>query len=95
MLKNIVTVILLAILANYIYYLYKDYTNAENESTEAKNIRIFSYKELIETKNQKDRLYLAILGKVYDVTKGGKHYAPGGSYDFFVGINKNLQKKIF
>lgn len=24
-------------------------------------------------------------GNVYDVSKGEKHYKPGGSYDFFVG----------
>ncbi|KAG8451826.1 hypothetical protein GDO86_003862 [Hymenochirus boettgeri] len=30
-------------------------------------------------------LYLAILGKVFDVQKGSKHYGPGGSYSFFAG----------
>ena len=31
-------------------------------------------------------IYLAILGKVYDVQKGSKHYAPGGGYHFFAGL---------
>ena len=31
------------------------------------------------------KLYLAILGEVYDVSKGGKHYQRGGRYEFFVG----------
>lgn len=25
-------------------------------------------------------------GKIYDVSKGAKHYKKGGSYDFFIGI---------
>uniref|UniRef100_A0AAF5PRC9 Cytochrome b5 heme-binding domain-containing protein n=1 Tax=Wuchereria bancrofti TaxID=6293 RepID=A0AAF5PRC9_WUCBA len=29
--------------------------------------------------------YLAILGRIYDVQKGSKHYGPGGSYNFFAG----------
>ncbi|VBB33804.1 unnamed protein product [Acanthocheilonema viteae] len=29
--------------------------------------------------------YLAILGRIYDVQKGAKHYGPGGSYNFFAG----------
>lgn len=30
-------------------------------------------------------LYVAILGSVYDVSSGRKHYGPGGSYSFFSG----------
>ncbi|KAG8587391.1 hypothetical protein GDO81_005651 [Engystomops pustulosus] len=30
-------------------------------------------------------LYLAVLGQVFDVQKGMKHYGPGGSYSFFTG----------
>lgn len=30
-------------------------------------------------------LYLAILGQVFDVEKGRKHYGPGGGYNFFTG----------
>ncbi|XP_029467928.1 neuferricin [Rhinatrema bivittatum] len=30
-------------------------------------------------------LYLALLGHVFDVKKGRKHYGPGGSYSFFAG----------
>jgi len=33
----------------------------------------------------KPSLYLSILGDVYDVTKGSKHYGPGQAYNFFVG----------
>nr|CAH7750319.1 unnamed protein product [Callosobruchus chinensis] len=30
-------------------------------------------------------LYLSILGEVFDVTKGAKHYGPGCQYNFFIG----------
>lgn len=30
-------------------------------------------------------LYLAILGQVFDVRKGHKHYGPGGTYHFMTG----------
>jgi len=31
-------------------------------------------------------IYLAILGSVYDVSSGRKHYGPDGSYGFFSGL---------
>ncbi|XP_030847183.1 neuferricin-like [Strongylocentrotus purpuratus] len=30
-------------------------------------------------------LHIAIMGKVFDVSKGTKHYGPGGGYSFFAG----------
>ncbi len=33
------------------------------------------------------KIYLAILGKVYDVSSGKKHYGKDGSYSFFTGAN--------
>jgi hypothetical protein len=51
--------------------------------TEAKKA-LFTPEQLREKCNDND-LFLAILGSVYDVSKGGKHYKKGGSYDFFVG----------
>lgn len=30
-------------------------------------------------------VYLAIVGRVYDVDKGKKHYGKGGGYSFFAG----------
>ena len=31
------------------------------------------------------QLLLAVLGEVFDVSKGAKHYAPGMGYSFFTG----------
>lgn len=44
-------------------------------------------KEELEKYNGVDNpeLYLAILGNVYNVTKGKNFYGPGQSYEFFVG----------
>lgn len=35
-------------------------------------------------------IYLAILGKVYDVTKGYKHYGPNGAYHYFAGRDASI-----
>jgi len=36
-------------------------------------------------KNPDEPVWLAFNGKVYDVTKGKKHYTAGGGYEFFSG----------
>ncbi|OQR99450.1 hypothetical protein ACHHYP_06148 [Achlya hypogyna] len=35
------------------------------------------------------RIFLAVLGQVFDVTSGAKHYGPGGAYRHFVGIDRS------
>ncbi|XP_034839586.1 neuferricin [Maniola hyperantus] len=47
---------------------------------------IFSVEEL-STYNgiQQDKLYLAVVGNVFDVTLGNKHYMKGSSYHYFIG----------
>ncbi|ETN67832.1 hypothetical protein AND_000342 [Anopheles darlingi] len=48
--------------------------------------QLFSEAELLEHNGvTSESLYLVILGHVYDVTKGAKHYGPGESYHMFVG----------
>ncbi|XP_035779085.1 neuferricin homolog [Anopheles albimanus] len=48
--------------------------------------QLFSEAELSEHNGiASESLYLVILGYVYDVTKGAKHYGPGESYHMFVG----------
>lgn len=48
---------------------------------------IFSAEELSKFNGDKGSpaIYLAILGQVFDVTKGSKHYGPGGGYHAFAG----------
>lgn len=48
--------------------------------------RLFTLSELENYRGQDGNdIYLAILGQVFDVTKGRKHYGPGGTYHFFTG----------
>jgi hypothetical protein len=47
---------------------------------------LFTKEELKKYSETSSGLYLAILGKVYDVGKGEKFYGPGGSYHFFTGM---------
>lgn len=54
-------------------------------------LKIFTAKELAQYDGsaKSKGLYLAILGRVYDVSKGQKHYGPGGGYHFFAGKHIN------
>lgn len=58
------------------------------------SIPVFTTSELKEYSGEDGSkgLYLAILGSVYDVGRGRKHYGPGGSYNYFAGIvNSSLK----
>jgi len=48
---------------------------------------VFSRDELVMYDGADDSkpIYLALLGSVYDVSSGRKHYAPDGGYGFFSG----------
>ncbi|KAJ4448221.1 hypothetical protein ANN_10235 [Periplaneta americana] len=46
---------------------------------------LFTKEELSKHSEANQGLYLAILGKVYDVGKGEKYYGTGGNYHFFTG----------
>lgn len=39
-------------------------------------------------------LYLALLGRVYDVSSGRKHYEPGAHYSGFAGISEALTPSL-
>ncbi|XP_076627431.1 neuferricin isoform X2 [Colletes latitarsis] len=47
--------------------------------------KVFTPNQLKKYTNLKDGLYISILGQVFDVTKGAKHYGPGASYHAFTG----------
>ncbi|KAI8102803.1 hypothetical protein M9434_005596 [Picochlorum sp. BPE23] len=52
------------------------------------SMKVFTTEELGMYDGKERRggpLYLAILGSVFDVTQGKRHYGPGGSYHFFAG----------
>lgn len=54
----------------------------------AEDVQMFTAKELSRydgTDASGGLLYLCILGRVYDVTRGAAHYGPGGSYNVFIG----------
>ncbi|WAR02257.1 NEUFC-like protein [Mya arenaria] len=57
-----------------------------NYSTAVSSGRIFTKEELAKYSGKdKTPVYLAIIGDVFDVTKGRKHYGEGGGYHFFSG----------
>lgn len=51
-----------------------------------KSGKVYTKEELSKYKGENGSpVYLAVLGHVFDVTKGKKHYGPGGGYEFFAG----------
>ncbi|KAG5284124.1 hypothetical protein AALO_G00023220 [Alosa alosa] len=50
-------------------------------------VRMITKSELSKYNGEVNRpgLYVAVLGQVFDVNKGRKHYGPGGGYHFFSG----------
>ncbi|KZC04583.1 Neuferricin, partial [Dufourea novaeangliae] len=52
--------------------------------------KIFTPNELKKYTNLKDGLYISILGQVFDVTEGAKHYGPGAAYHVFTGRDASL-----
>lgn len=47
--------------------------------------KVFTTSELKRYTDLENGLYLSILGQIFDVTKGEKHYGPGGNYYAFTG----------
>jgi len=59
----------------------------ESEPSKGPGVRVMTKSELALYNGSPDSpgLYLAILGQVYDVSKGRDYYGPGGGYAFFSG----------
>ncbi|XP_070838885.1 neuferricin [Chaetodon trifascialis] len=62
------------------------------EATLGQSVRLLSSRELslYDGEEGSKGLYLAILGQVFDVHKGHKHYGPGGAYHFMAGKDASL-----
>ncbi|XP_006806834.1 neuferricin [Neolamprologus brichardi] len=62
------------------------------ESSQGSPVRLLSRSELALHGGEQGSmgLYLAILGHVFDVHKGEKHYGPGGAYHFMAGKDASL-----
>uniref|UniRef100_A0A1A9VXK8 Cytochrome b5 heme-binding domain-containing protein n=1 Tax=Glossina austeni TaxID=7395 RepID=A0A1A9VXK8_GLOAU len=72
--------------------------NFEEKNTASGNLSADNYNELLFSKEQLNEfngmgghpIYLALLGRVYDVTRDEKHYGPGSSYHFFAGRDASV-----
>lgn len=55
--------------------------------SQSPSVRLLTKRELslYDGKEGSRGVYLAVLGQVFDVHKGHKHYGPGGSYHFMAG----------
>lgn len=67
-------------------HLYYKLLSLASAPSKAAAERIFTKDELKQYKGEKG-LCLAILGKVYDVSKGEKFYGKDGGYHFFTGLD--------
>ena len=52
-----------------------------------KELKVFTVEELAQYdgSDPEKPIYLSLMGKVFDVSAGGKYYAKGGSYGYFSG----------
>ena len=93
-------------MTNYLNIYFNDKMNFLNEKTEEMNesnifkdiinedIKLFTRESLKKHANIQNGLYLSILGLVFDVTNGSKHYGPGETYHIFTGSIMTLFTKI-
>lgn len=72
-----------------VFDLFEHSKSASSTSTSTSTpgkVKVFSKEELAKFKGDNgETIYLALVGKVYDVSRGRKHYGPGGGYEFFAG----------
>lgn len=80
--------VVVAFLSLAVLFLPRDWSvKFGNESTQGSSVRLLSRRELSSYDGEEGSkgLYLAILGQVFDVHKGYKHYGRGGAYHFMAG----------
>jgi len=65
----------------------KKETHGQSKSAEHSPLRVFTADTLatFDGSTASQPVYLSLLGEVFDVEKGRKHYAGGGGYSFFAG----------
>ncbi|XP_062141410.1 neuferricin homolog [Drosophila sulfurigaster albostrigata] len=70
----------------------KDGESVAVEFTETRgSVLLLTPEELATYNGEQGRpIYLALLGAVFDVSRGIKHYGPGCSYNFFVGRDASV-----
>ena len=56
-------------------------------------MRDFTLDELLKYRDG-ERIYLALGGKVYDVTKSAMFYGPGGAYHVFAGRDGTFSRRF-
>lgn len=86
--KIVISSIIGALLAVFTNIYIFDVTTLVSFDIEIVNedVKLFTNEKLSQFDGStRDQLYLSILGIVYDVTKGRKHYGPGETYHAFVG----------
>ena len=73
-------------LKEFVSYSWNGILGSDNDSGETKTGKLFTENDLKKNRGENGGdVYLSILGQVFDVTKGRKHYGPGGGYHFFTG----------
>ncbi|KAJ0180681.1 hypothetical protein K1T71_004085 [Dendrolimus kikuchii] len=71
---------------NILQSVWDTYTEFPKVITNGTRIKVFTQEELSQYNgNNGNIVYLAVLGKVFDVTKGSQHYAKGSPYNYFTG----------
>jgi hypothetical protein len=72
-----------------------DHTQVKEAVPTVEPTRVFTKEELAKYKGENGGdVYLAIMGRVFDVTRGRDFYGPGGGYSFFSGIYICIYKCI-
>ncbi|CAG9783917.1 unnamed protein product [Diatraea saccharalis] len=65
---------------------FSNYLQSTKDLTNEKSKDIYTLEELAQYNGAiKSQLYLAIIGTIFDVSKGSKHYGEGSPYNYFVG----------
>ncbi|KAM9385938.1 neuferricin [Pholidichthys leucotaenia] len=87
--KNMLSYVVVAVIAVSVAVLFIPF---ENDPPPEPVVRLLSRQALSQYDGEEGSkgLYLALLGRVFDVHSGQKHYGPGGAYHFMAGKDASL-----